>query len=115
MTLQPIITTYQILTSKTKLLSINRRKCPFLPDIVMNHKALPESEYFQLLGLPLRSSLSWGQYIEDIAKAASKKIGSLHRAKASSHLKVSYIYTNQQFALVLSIAVIFGQVNQILS
>ena len=79
--------------SKTKLLSINRQKCPFLPDIVMNHKALPESESFRLLGLPFCSSLSWGQYIEDIAKAASKKIGSLHRAKSFlTPESILYIY-----------------------
>ena len=67
--------------SKTKLLSINRRKCPDLPEIFMDHKPLPESQSFRLLGLPFCSSLGWSQYIENIAKAASKKIGSLHRAK----------------------------------
>ena len=47
----------------------------------MNVKPLPESSSFRLLGLPFNSSLSWCQYIEDIAKAASKKIGSLYRSK----------------------------------
>ena len=61
-------------SSKTKLLSINRRIHPYLPDISMNDKPLPESSSFRLLGLPFNSSLSWCQYIEDIAEAASKKI-----------------------------------------
>ena len=68
-------------STKTKLLSINRRRHLFLPEIRMNDKPLPESEYFRLLGLPFDSTLSWRQYIEDIAKAASKKIGSLYRAR----------------------------------
>ena len=40
-----------------------------------------KSSSFRLLGLPFNSSLSCCQYIEDIAKAASKKIESLYRAK----------------------------------
>ena len=47
----------------------------------MNGKPLPESKSFCLLGLPFDISLSWCQYIEGIAKAASKKIGSFYQAE----------------------------------
>ena len=51
-------------------------------------KPLPENGPFRLLGLPFDSSLSWCQYIEDIAKAASKKMGSLYQARKSANINI---------------------------
>jgi len=68
-------------SSKTKLLSINRHRTQNLPEINMNKEPLPESDFFRLLGLPFTNNLSWNKYIDQIAKAASKKVGSLYRAR----------------------------------
>ncbi|KAI8510670.1 KAP P-loop domain [Branchiostoma belcheri] len=62
---------------KTKLLSINRYREPFLPPISMNGNELLENESLRLLGLILSRDLSWRSprryYIESIAKSAAMK------------------------------------------
>ena len=68
-------------SSKTKLLSINRFKNPFLPSVMMNGAELPENSYFRLLGLTFSNDFSWNNYIESIAKSAAMKVGSLYRAQ----------------------------------
>ena len=37
--------------------------------------------FFRLLGLPFTNDLSWNKYIDQISKSASKKVGSLYRAR----------------------------------
>ena len=61
--------------SKTKLLSMNRFKNPFLPSIVMNGAELPENKHFRLLGLTFSNDFTWNNYIESIAKSAAMKVG----------------------------------------
>ena len=68
-------------SSKTKLLSINRFKDPFLPSVMMNGAELPENSHFRLLGLTFSNDFSWNNYIESIAKSAAMKVGSLYRAR----------------------------------
>ena len=67
--------------SKTKLLSINRFRAPFLPSVLMNDNELTESTQIRLLGLTLTKSFSWNPYIESIAKSAVVKVGSLFRVR----------------------------------
>ena len=84
--------------SKTKLLSMNRFKDPFLPSIVMNGAQLPENMHFRLLGLTL------SQY-------AAMKVGSLYRARNFlSPESMLYLYKRLPSVPVLSTAVIFGLV-----
>ena len=70
---------------------------------------------FGFLGY-LSAVFSAGANIEDIAKAASKKIGSLHRVKSflTPESILFTVFTSQQFTLVFSIAAIFWQVHQFL-
>ena len=68
-------------SSKTKLLSINRFKDPFLPSVMMNGAELPENSHFCLLGLTFSNDFSWNNYIVSIAKTATMKVGSLYRAR----------------------------------
>ena len=65
--------------TKTKLLSINRFKDPFLPPVMMNGVELPENCNFSLLGMTFTDDFSWNTYIELIAKSAAMKVGSLFR------------------------------------
>ena len=67
--------------SKTKFLSMNRFKDPFLPSIVMNGAELPENKHFRLLGLTFSNDFTWNNYIESIDKSAAMKVGSLYRAR----------------------------------
>ena len=67
--------------SKTKLLSINRFKDPFLPPVMMNGVDLPENSNFRLLGLTFSDDFTWNTYIESIAKSAAMKVGSLFRSR----------------------------------
>ena len=66
--------------SKTKLLSINRFRDPFLPPVIINGVELPENSNFRLLGLPFSNDFTWNTYIELIAKSAAMKVGSLFRS-----------------------------------
>lgn len=68
-------------STKTKLLSVNHAKNPFLPSISMNGTDLEESDCFRLLGITFSRDFSWRPYIEAIAKSASMKVGSLLRAR----------------------------------
>ena len=56
---------------KTKLLSINRYRQPFLPSIAMGGVDLPESDSIRLLGLTLSKDLSWNKYVQSIATSAA--------------------------------------------
>ena len=67
--------------SKTKLLSINRFKNPYLPSVMMNDAELPENSNFRLLGLTFSDDFTWNAYIESIAKSAARKVGSLFRSR----------------------------------
>jgi len=79
--------------AKTKLLSVNRFKEPFLPSVSMNGLQLPESDHAKLLGLTLTNTFSWNQYIEDIARAAARKVGSLYRARGYlTEESIFYLY-----------------------
>ena len=96
--------------SKTKLLSMNRFKDPFLPSIVMNGAELPENKHFRLLGLTFSNDLTWNNYIESIAKSAAMKIGSLYRARNFlSPESILYLY-KATIRPCLESAVIFGLV-----
>jgi hypothetical protein len=67
--------------TKTKLLSFNRHRDPRLVPVEMNGVDLPEETSFCLLGLTFTQSMGWKPYIQSIAKAASRKVGSLYRAQ----------------------------------
>ena len=67
--------------TKTKQLSFNHyRDPPFVP-VEMNGIELPEETSFCLFGLTFTQSIDWKPSIQSIAKAASKKVGSLYRAQ----------------------------------
>lgn len=68
-------------STKTKLLSVNNFRDPFLPSICMNGTELEENNSFRLLGMTFSGDFSWRNYIEAIAKSASMKVGSLLRAR----------------------------------
>ena len=79
--------------TKTKLLSISKRRSVDHPQICMSGNPLPESSSVKLLGLTLTSDLSWGQYIQSIAKIAARKVGSLYRARSYlSQAAILHIY-----------------------
>ena len=67
--------------SKTKLIFFNRHRGPLLVLVEMNGIKLPEETSFRLLGLTLTRSMDWKPYIQSIAKAASRKVGSHYRAQ----------------------------------
>ena len=62
-------------------LSFNRHSDPHLVPVEMNDIELPEETSFRLLGLTFTRSMDWKPYIQSIAKAASRKVGSLYRAQ----------------------------------
>ena len=66
---------------KTQLLTISRSKNRNFPPIIMASDQLDELSCLRLLGLDITSSLSWRKHIECLAKANSKKIGCLYRAR----------------------------------
>lgn len=79
--------------SKTKLLSINKFRDPFLPTISMNGVEISESSHFKLLGLTFSNNFSWNEYISSVAKSAVKKIGSLFRVRnCLSPKTILYLY-----------------------
>ena len=71
--------------TKTKLLSFNRHmRLSFSAggdEWQSWHELheLPEETSFRLLGLTFTRSMDWKPYIQSIAKAASRKVGSLYR------------------------------------
>ena len=67
--------------TKTKLLSFHRHRDPSLVPVEMNGIALPEKTSFRLLGITFTPSMDWKPYIQSIAKAASRRVGSLYRAQ----------------------------------
>ena len=67
--------------TKTKLLSFNRHRDPLLVPVKMSGTELPEETSFRLLGLTFTQSMDWKPYIQSIAKAASRKVGSLYGAQ----------------------------------
>ena len=67
--------------TKLKLLSFNRHRNPPLVPVEMNRIELPEETSFPWLGLTFTRSMDWKLYIQSIAKAASRKVGSLYRAQ----------------------------------
>ena len=66
---------------KTQLVSFNRKRDPFLPEIYMNGATLDEKPNLKLLGLSFSSNLSWDSYIRSISLSASRKVGALYRSK----------------------------------
>ena len=81
--------------AKTKLLSINRYREPFLPPIYMNRTKIPGSSNFCLLGLCFFNDLSWKDYIQSIAKSATMKVGSRYRSiKYLTPESILYFYTS---------------------
>mgnify|MGYP003323128865 FL=1 len=79
--------------TKTKLLSFNRHRDPLLVPVKMSGIELPEETSFRLLGLTFTRSMDWKPYIQSIAKAASRKVGSLYRAQRFlSPESILYLY-----------------------
>ena len=72
---------FQFNQNKAKLLSINRSRSSENISILMSGQPLPESPLVKLLGLTFSTDLSRKEYIISIAKSASKKVGSLYRAR----------------------------------
>ena len=80
-------------STKTKLLSLNRYRTPFLPTVFMGNDNLSESDSLRLLGMTLSQDLSWKNYIIAIAKSAAMKVGSLIRSrKFLSRESILYLY-----------------------
>ena len=67
--------------TKTKLLSFHRHRDPFLVPVEMNGIELPEKSSFRLLGLTFTPNMDWKHYIQNIAMASSRKVGSLYRSQ----------------------------------
>ena len=67
--------------TKTKLLSFNHHRDPSLVPVKMNDIELPENTSFRLLGLIFTPTMDWKPYLQSIAKAASRKVGSLYRSR----------------------------------
>ena len=67
--------------TKTKLLSFHRHRDPFLVPVEMNGIELPEKNSFRLLGLTFTPNMDWKHYIQNIAMASSRKVGSLYRSQ----------------------------------
>ena len=68
--------------TKTKLLSFSRHRDPLLlVPVEMNGIKWPEETIFRFIGLTFTRSMDWKPYIWFIAKAASRKVGSLYRAQ----------------------------------
>ena len=79
--------------SKTKLLSINRRKNAYLPSILMDGVELPENRNTCLLGLSFSNDFTWKEYIESVAKSAAMKVGSLYKSRRFlSPWSILYLY-----------------------
>ena len=68
--------------AKTKLLTISKHKSDNSFPVHMSGAPLPEHDSFKLLGLTFSKDLSWGQYIQSIAKVAAMKVGSFYRARS---------------------------------
>ena len=59
----------------------------------MKGKELPECDSFRMLGLNFCGNFKWTSYIQSIAKAAIKKIGSLYRAREYlTPISILYLY-----------------------
>ena len=79
--------------TKTKLLSFNRHRDPLLVPVKMSSTELHEETSFRLLGLTFTPTMDWKPYIQSIAKAASRKVGSLFRAQRFlSPESILYLY-----------------------
>ena len=66
--------------------------CPH-PHLVFCGRTLPESLSFKVVGLTFTCKLSWNMHIDNIAKAASRAISFLHRARSVlSRPQLSTIY-----------------------
>ena len=96
--------------TKTKLLSFNRHRDPLLVSVKMSSTELHEETSFRLLGLTFTPTMDWKPYIQSIAKAASRKVGSLFRAHVSFLLNPSCIFTSPPFDHVWSTVPISGVV-----
>ena len=68
-------------TSKTQLLTISLSNTPSNYPITFENSKIPPLNSINILGLQISSSLSWRDYIVQIAKSASKKLGVLFRCK----------------------------------
>ena len=101
--------------AKTKRVSFNNYKNPSLPPIAMAKNTLPESTSFKLLGLTFKWNMNWNRYIENIAKAAARKVGSLSTVLENYlRLKVSCTFLRPPSAHVWSTVVTFGLVHLLL-
>ena len=79
--------------TKRKLLSYNHRKDPLLVPVEMKGIELPEETSLRLIGLTFIQSMDWKPYIQFIAKAASRKMGSIYRAQHFLTLEsILYLY-----------------------
>ena len=67
--------------TKTKLISFNCHRDRLLVPVEMNGIELREETTFRLLTLTFIRSVDWKPYTQSIAKAASRKVGSLYRAQ----------------------------------
>ena len=81
----------------------NHHRDPLLVPAVMNGIEL---------GLTFTRSMDWKSYIQSIAKAASRKVGSLYSVQHSLLLNPYCICTNLPFGHVWSTVSIFGVVLQ---
>ena len=76
---------------------------PLLVPVEMNGIELPEETNFRLFGLTFTRPMDWKPYIQSIAKAASRKMGSLYRAQLFPfswiHLVSVQIYNSAMYGV----------------
>jgi hypothetical protein len=83
----------QFNAKKTQKCTFSRKANLACPNIVMSGQVLPSNPAISLLGVTASSNLSWHDHVTDIARAASKKLGFLFRARryfTSQQLLVLY-------------------------
>ena len=83
--------------AKTNSVTFNHHRDPSFPNLNMNSVELARSNsHNQLLGLTLTSELKWDTYISNIAKNASRMVGSLYCSKKYlSPSSIFYFYNSQ--------------------
>ena len=83
--------------TKTKAVNFHHHRLPIFPPILMNDENLVEFDSLdRLLGLKLSSDLKWDDYINSLAKSASKMVGSFYRSrKYLSPSSILYLYKSQ--------------------
>ena len=99
-------------STKTKLLSINRRIHPFLPDVKYVINLFLKVSIFVYLDYLLTVLSAGGSTLKKLPKLHPKRLDLCIGPKTLLTLRASYTFINQPFVLVWSTAATYGQVHQ---